>query len=197
MPILSQNDAFKIDALSPALARAAKEGLSPQDCDKFSRIFELAAVSGALRELDFVRDPDSSYNPWPARIAQICIEEGKLVDLPDLTVAVISCCGLSSNQEQISQLLDSNTVKTARLTNKIIEDLEPVVDNLSAAVSTVVKVHLLDRARQLHRSSAQRRLDIIDPLCINVEKTLKMYPSIDSITSKLLFWFEQRAPLLR
>lgn len=196
MPLSAENETFKIDTLSPALLRACRDALSPDDLLLFRQIFDLVCDFGALREVDFERIPDTSFNPWPARVTQICIDEGDIRDLPTLTVSVLSCCMPPIPNTALPINLSPEVVTTAAVVHRVVELLEPIPDNLSGGVITVISVHLLDRARQLHRATPERIRTVAPAITQRIAELLQFHACGGSIESKLRFWIDNRASQL-
>lgn len=197
MPFPRENETFKSDTLSPALLRACRTVLSPEDLQLFRQIFDLVCDSGALREVDFERAPDTSFNPRPARIAQICIDEGDIRDLPTLAVSVLSCCKHPISSSALPFDQNPDILLLSAVVHPIVELLEPIPHDLSVELRTVVSVHLLDRARQLHRAPPERIRAVAPAISQRITELLQFHPCGGTIESKLRFWLENRAlPLI-
>lgn len=196
MPIPATDETFKIQGYSPALSRAVAGVLDAPEVDIFKRIFDLATNWGTLRELDFVRDVTTSFNFWPARIAQICIEEGAVNSLDPLLIAILSCCDRTLKPEISGGDLPETILAESRSMSSIIEQLMLPLPALTPAQSMLAKIHLLDRARHLHLASKQRISEVLPQLLDTIQAVHGQAPTTDIISNKLSFWVNNRAPLL-
>ena len=184
-------------APSPALNRAVRGILDDSAFAIFNRIYTLAADCGSFRELDFARDETSSFNPRPARIVQIGIEASMIINLPELATAVLSCCSFHQKTDSHSvPELPKEIFDEAAEVGLFAEQLTPPQDNLSPLQISLVKIHLLDRARHLHLAPEQRIIDVLPTLCAAIEFIQGSDPQKDPVSSKLIFWLKNRAPQL-
>ena len=61
--------------------------------------FELSITLGGRLEQDFTREPESSYNPRPARVAQILLEDCSINDPLALAASFLCALGERATEE--------------------------------------------------------------------------------------------------
>lgn len=139
-----------ISTISPHLAGKLK-GLALNDSDwrVIEACFEKSLRHGGFEELDFERAEGQSFNPRPARLGVILIDNANIYDPMALSAGFLlmsSYAPSSSIPEKVMKLLQE-----ARLLPK--ELIELAEENSAATSSTLASAAFLDRARQVHRTS--------------------------------------------
>ena len=149
---------------SPKLHGLLRRNFDDSDLFLFESAFEYAAASGGLLEVDFERDPLASYNPRPARIAQIVFEDAQQTEADVLAAAILA------SSSDVSGLTAERFGSAGDIARKACElcparlvELEPGADSAAAAIFAAM---WLDRARHLHLAPPQR-LAAVDEKFLN------------------------------
>lgn len=112
---------------------------------KFDEIFKYCIENGGLTELDFVRPKDQSYNPRPARVALILLNESKQLDQSLLISAMLAC---------VDNCQDPLSIEAKQISSEI------ELKNYSRKAKLIALALHLDRIRHFHLSphhKAQRK----------------------------------------
>ena len=135
-----------LDSDSPSLAQNLKRYLKKDEALKVKQAYSIASKYGALNEAGVVRMAEASYNPRPARVAQILITELRDFDADTLCCAILGCArveekiplpeSLSSLSDMLGELRDSLNVANLSPASRLVE----------ASLYAI----LLDEVRHLH-----------------------------------------------
>lgn len=131
---------------SPSLAQNIKRYLKPDEAEKVTYAYAVAAKHGALNETGVVRAPEASYNPRPARVAQILITELRNYDGNMLCCAILGCARIESEISLPEELADIQTMLAELRESMSIKNLAPV----SLAAEASLYAIILDEVRHLH-----------------------------------------------
>ena len=109
--------------------------------------FELAVASGGLRELDFEREEGASYNPRPARVALILLDNCGVRD--ELTLAAGILAASDAPEAEAAETLAEaiSIAKSTRCTAAALANADDRLLNIALTLQ-------LDRARHRHQADA-------------------------------------------
>lgn len=128
------------------------------DLDLFESSFEVAVARGGLDELDFERDPETSYNPRVARIAQIVFEDGQQSQPESIAAAMLATI---ADDQAIPESLGATAILAVEVRRLKPSEVE-ASENCAAAV--IFSAAWLDRLRHIHLASAARQNLILPDL---------------------------------
>jgi len=119
-----------------------------REVDWIDRAFAFSMDNGGWLELDFDREPGVSFNPRPARIGLILLNDAKVTDGVALTAGVLATAhaDLELIRETLPELPPS-IAELAILAQAEPEQLEAMEDE---AAGTIAATLHLDRARHRH-----------------------------------------------
>lgn len=142
---------------SPHLASVVTRLFDAQALEQIAPIFHWCIEQGGLDELDFGREEGASYNPRPARVALILINDAASRDLTSVGAAIIAA-GLEGSAfepdgSQFQQLAEAR----AELAARPLAELVKLSDEDICEAGTIACCLWLDRARHLHLSQGQDR----------------------------------------
>lgn len=139
-----------IQSHSPHLAGALARRFDGSAVKAIEPLFSWAIAHGGFEELDFVRQPEVSYNPRPARLALIVINEGGSRKLEQIAGAVIAGASYGGTFEPDESAFQRVAAEIAYLAAAPIREISRVPNALLHDVATVGCAVWLDRARHLH-----------------------------------------------
>lgn len=136
-------------SLAVALRRAGFEAVD------FDAVFELALTLGGRLERDYAREDGASFNPRPARVAQILLEDCREVVTPVVLAAAMLC---SVDERSASEVLAQGKALASPVKKLIKEAKTPLERLAGASISEeavcVALAVALDRARHVHLIAA-------------------------------------------
>jgi hypothetical protein len=166
-----------IQKRSPHLLGALKRNFRAPDAALLEEAFSLAMEIGGENELDFTRAKEASFNPRPARVALILLQEMKVREVATLAAAILASTHPRPNQEELQELFETrisndNQIRQEiiRLYSQISGPLEKTLapDEVEQSAAVIVLALLLDRARHLHLAKGDdakiRQRDFLDSL---------------------------------
>ncbi len=157
---------------------------------KLEFYFALSIKYGGLDELDFKREDGASYNPRPARIALILINDAKIYSEEILCKAFLSTIGIKALNQNETKEIDTYLNDYNLITSNIDFILE---NNYSKELAAIALARHLDRIR--HRHLAKENIDSIN--LINFIEETRKYLKLANFHSKELytlieFWLNRR-----
>lgn len=149
---------------SPQLFGTCKRTFAKDTCDLLAVVYHTVWAFGGCKE-DTPRAAGVSYNPKPARICSLIIQDAECKDCDLLSIAMFSCL----DHEAISSLhiqVDPSILKNASL---IIDKVVPP----SPYLEPVYLAHDVDTLRHLHlfKKTAEETKDILE----GIHSRAKMY----------------------
>lgn len=145
---------------SPHLSTAFNRLFAADDAEYLATIFELAISQGGENEHDFLRTPEESFNPLPARVALILLDDAGVRSCDVLAAAMLfavedahrthrHCSGLS---EQDCYHLGSDELLLRAATRVLLEDcrLASLLEESRYESRIIQAACWLDRARHIH-----------------------------------------------
>lgn len=144
-----------IDEYSPALSAVLKRApYLPHEIDLITSAFFVSAETDGFYERGIERKPDESFNPRPARIAKILIENFEKPTVEMVATLILSCC-LKSPQRIDSHL--EIAWERSRLVHKRIYSSSEYQgqDPLPQELHSLLLIQALDVTRHLHLSTYQ------------------------------------------
>lgn len=134
--------------LDGKLLRLIKKGLlSSSDYRLIDDAFCISMQHGGKEEIDFIRDPEVSFNPRPARAALILINDAR--ETSAISIAAIILASLSTSTQNLK--FDN------RVLSLVEESLMDVNEIESKSAALIACSLWLDRARHLHQISEENR----------------------------------------
>ena len=119
-------------------------------------------------ELDFEREPGVSFNPRPARVGLILINDAKVESAAQVASGILATATAGDTITTLSahaatELFPRNILELAQLaqlpTSALLDPLPAeAMPALAAPAATIACAIFLDRARQLHRMTAESRI---------------------------------------
>ncbi len=138
--------------MSPHLAGVLSRLETSGNPDALAEALTFAINHGALTELDFVRETGISFNPRPARIGLILLNEAGVRRLDPLAAAALACV---HRDEQSAALSNFPTEIWALALSSTAPPEE-----LSGEAQLIALSALLDRARHLHLAPVNLRSEL-------------------------------------
>ena len=129
--------------------------------------FNFAINQGALAEIDFVRDEEASYNPRPARVALILLNNAKIRNLAYLASGILASVSKLNElkpENQIPSAVWETAVEAQQDSENFLRCWSPKL----RPAATIMLSHSLDRARHVHLADWS-----IDAKKIFIEETEK------------------------
>jgi len=125
--------------------------------------YNFALENGGWTELDFTREDGVSYNPRPARIALILINDASTTDADILAAAMISEVFCAPEENLIENSIPQTfSQEIKRLVEGVVQ-IRRAKDNQNADYDRpAMLIHLaswLDRARHLHQATTPQSTD--------------------------------------
>ncbi len=141
---------MSIEKYSPRLRGSLQRKVPSVDLKLIEDCFALAINNGGLLELDYKREEGMSFNPRPARIACILIEDAGARSTNAIAAGIVSTVWYSLSAKEQDALPDSLR-RTAELS---AADCPSKLEQLEKAEQHEVRLiqlcSYLDRARHLH-----------------------------------------------
>ncbi len=139
---------MNVEEHSPKLKGTLNRTLEPADRETVERYFLTAVRNGGLAELDYKREEGQSFNPRPARILSILIEQANLHCPQTLSAAVLASVWTTLSAD-IRRELPPELVNLA----------EQAAGNSIPSNQAAIFIRLasyLDRARHLHLADSSK-----------------------------------------
>lgn len=162
------------------LANALSRSLTLDDRQLVEHATLFALENGALTELDFERQPEVSFNPRPARIVLILLNDAGVRDSKTLAAAALATLEepcLNAAQTLFNQAL----CKLALSANLPPQQL--LKENFEPSVALIALALWLDRARHLHLSpsikDASFRNDFVDQTRLYIQLANKTSSALE------------------
>ncbi len=131
---------------SPSLYQNIRRYLKEDEVLKITLAYAISAKHGGLTETGVVRLPEASYNPRPARVAQILMTELRDYNAETLCCAILGCCSVDEKITLPETLLDIKE-QLQELSDAITSPNEPPTSTTCEASLYAI---LLDDIRHLH-----------------------------------------------
>lgn len=138
-----------IKKLSPNLHGALKRFVNMDDADLMDYCFETAIHHQGLEEIDFKREDGVSYNPRPARVALILINDAKILD-PQL-ISTSFLANIEKNK-LVNLKNEENKIPKEFFQNALLAKSPFFYENLRKEIKIISLALQLDRARHRHLS---------------------------------------------
>ena len=160
---------------SPALAQALRRAsFSQLERSWLADLYTLTAIHGGLEEPELRREPGVRYNPRPARLCQLLLQEGKVRQAEELAAAILLCSdreldcrspsaqtrSASSLRQEVRGVLTSKNAARASLPGQRIA--------LASALDTSRHLHM----RELDDAERQRQIQDVDQIMRTVSPDL-------------------------
>lgn len=138
-----------IKKLSPNLHGSLKRFVNVDEAELLDYCFETAILHQGLEEIDFIREEGVSYNPRPARVALILINDAKIQDLQ-----LISNSFLANIEKNKLENLKNEKSKIPEefFQNALLAKSPFFAENLRKEIKIISLALQLDRARHRHLS---------------------------------------------
>ena len=152
-------------------------------------IFDLAINLGGLDEQDFTRTEGSSYNPRPARLGLILVDNAKATNPLAIAVGMMACVGSDVGRfsERLSDLAPNIRDQLLSLLNEAsIPIASWAEESLGLEARTISLAVLLDRARHAHLSELAIRLELLEQIKTEMELGLRYAEDLEPKLWQLL-----------
>ena len=123
---------------SQSLDALLAKNFKQNDYKSLQDTFDFVIKNGGLEEIDFTREEGQSFNPRPARIAQIMIKDCSILSVEAIEASLLA--SIENSRSEISS-------QAIKIINSI--HIEEKINQFSKALSLAL---ILDRARHLHLS---------------------------------------------
>lgn len=181
---------------SPHLARELARTVTSDDAAMLDDIFPVVMAHGGEAELDFIRDPDVSFNPRPARIPLILIQNLETKNGVSLAAGILSCIDrlldVSLPELEVSPL-SGLVFEIAMCAQLPVAELEREAKKAGMQAAAVVALaQYLDRCRHLHQSNIPEKSERFAAVLENYPGFLRLSqrygPAVEPI---LVAWYER------
>lgn len=143
----------KFENHSPHLEIVAANFFPPTDARLIMDALDFAIRFGGKVELDFTRPVDASFNPRPARVALILINDAKVRDTNIIIAGVLASVGKKELAEiENKEAFPNSALELALNAIDLISQIPNMNQNNDKIILTVSAAHWLDRIRHLHQS---------------------------------------------
>ena len=197
----------QLDTLSPQLKGAlAREWNGDESALALAReAFALAINSGGIKELDFERADGVSFNPWPARIALIVLndagETSPLAVLTAVLLPVLLCGGNFAPFTMPGAAILEQAAAAANLAAEAPEATLAALDRGGDPIARVAAISQcaqhLDRIRHLHQADKGRLREVLPEVLASGEIVLKVASRVaPAIGARIKHWRMRVAPRL-
>lgn len=182
---------------SPHL-RSVAERLRPRpDIALLDRVLNFTLANGGWEEVHFLRDPDTSYNPRPARVALILAIDAKRRSTAELAAAMLAAIGHGATEncsvrshseycplflpEQESLFAECDSLLTiAELQPQLLlariestNGANPEADEILAG-ATIACAARLDLVRHFHQADAETRKSLEESIVSETKDYLQI-----------------------
>lgn len=143
---------------SPHLALTLKKKLKDLSSgEAIEKAFDFALAKGGREEIDYPRKPGMSFNPRPARVCLILINDLRVLDSEILQAAMLGCVWSDLAREtELETLFGKRVISLAALASSSPSTLLENQDSSHKDVCAITAAIWLDRARHLHLSDPQQ-----------------------------------------
>jgi len=182
---------------SPHLLGKLERRLYDRSLAPFEDALQFAISHGGLDEIDFKREPGVSYNPRPARVALILMDDLRVLEEEVLQAGI--CASIEATEFPITAALPKSLPAQVF---RIAADAKCSFSELGVQdgneVLQVALALLLDRLRHLHLAPLPRLREVWPALESEVELAHRRAIDIESpIVSLLEHWQTRSLPKLR
>lgn len=131
----------KIKQYSQSLDALLRKLFNEEEFLTLEKTFLFTLSNGGLKEIDFTRTEGQSFNPRPARMAQIVLKNSSLNSFKIINSSFLACI---KDECDLTALIATKILEYERIPND-----QNKIDEESKVISLAL---LLDRARHLHLS---------------------------------------------
>ena len=133
---------------SPGLHNIFRKLFGKEELLLLENAYALTSAHGGLHEGSVPREEGVSYNPRPARIAQILHRETACVEADLYVVAMLSCCAPDA-----ACFLEAEFPKQTAMCRPVWQQLALPAADVPQTVAEITLCHVVDQARHLHMST--------------------------------------------
>lgn len=159
---------------SPGLSALIDGLFSQEEQHYIHKAYSLAFRYGALNEGEVKRIEGASYNPRPARIAQILLTEGSIKECDVLITSILNCAEpiIFKEEPNDTHIYYSNDTTIRSILSGI------PYKNIASPLIAIVFSHILDKLRHLHMCNFdpieyKKRLKQIDNIYYSIKESEK------------------------
>jgi len=184
--------------LSGALRRFHTKGVR-FDIATLDDVFDFAIRNGGLEELDYIRDPEVSFNPRPARIAMIVLQSAKLNSQEAVEAALLSSVWPSDKEiENPPESLSENVLEIAARARLPPLTLIGSAKKEASNAEILACCLWLDRARHYHLAEMSRDMLCLDRFLQTTESYIELAQEVSApLHTLLLMWLNRVGTQLR
>ncbi len=177
-----------IKQYSPHLSFVLARAFPQEALVLFDDAFDAAVKANGMVEEDFEREEGASFNPRPARIALILINDGKVREVNTIASGIIfpSEQSIETNSNKHFSALPEKILEVRNRARDLLQNPESYKANESQAAATVVLASWLDRMRHLRIATAPLPAKSRDDLLQRTEKILTQFGTANSGIAFLL-----------
>ncbi len=175
--------------LSPHLLGTLKRIFTPSDLVFIENTFMVAIECGGAGEIDFIRAENSSYNPRPARVALILIDQLQEKDSRVVTSALLATIPDLRRELIPATVIDEDILNLSLLSQLSPEELTAQQAHLPAAASKIALAAWLDRIRHFHLAPSETKKTLCMHIALQTDKFLELAQTTNSpLTPFLVRW---------
>ncbi len=138
-----------IKNLSPNLYANLRRLINVDGAELLDYCFEMAIIHQGLEEIDFIREEGVSFNPRPARVALILINDAKIKDLQLISISFLA----NIKETSLEKLKDEKSNIPEEFFQDALHAQSPFFyKNLKKEIKMISLALQLDRARHRHLS---------------------------------------------
>ncbi|MCO6432363.1 MAG: hypothetical protein J5J00_16030 [Deltaproteobacteria bacterium] len=142
MPALEN---LSISAASPSLWGKLRRTFRPAEVSIVAAAFDFAVQHGALDERNIERPSEASFNPRPARVAEIVLSGNHDVTSLQVAAAILLCAEELPSKSLPAELEEA--YQTCAAARRSLSDNSPPPDELTASL---LLAYMLDDVRHFH-----------------------------------------------
>lgn len=190
----TMNTEARLESISPHLDATLRRVLSEDDVKECRSIFEITILNHGLKELDFERDPETSYNPRVARIPLILIKESKRFSADSVKASILYSAGDSLLDDKAYRAIDNENIKHILSKSKLnIEKLCALSQDSQLSIEIALSGQL-DRLRHLHQAQHPQRLIASEVIHNEAPYWIKLAKQCNSLLFPLInHWYTHTA----
>lgn len=153
---------------------------------RFETAFTLAIQHGGLEELDYQRPEGQSYNPAPARIAQIAINDAQRKDPNTIVTSLLIFVSNGLTQEVVAANFNSSV---ADLYAACCKGPQPLLLTTNIEANILLACAWLDRLRHLHLAPESNKAALHDAAIGQTDEYIQLVRGhADSLVVLLEAW---------